>query len=103
MFIYVKMALCIQVDVIPNQPPSIAPATSPISISENIDVQTLLYTVNVSDAENDPVVCDVKSINPTSSIFSMWWESTNLGRCNLIIYILNFIDTDCGPFNFATP
>ncbi|XP_060559080.1 uncharacterized protein LOC132719330 [Ruditapes philippinarum] len=68
----------ILIDVIPNQPPSVTPATSPISVNENIDVQTQLYTPNVSDVENDPFVCDVKYSNPTSSIFDMWWNSTAL-------------------------
>ncbi|KAH3747256.1 hypothetical protein DPMN_181679 [Dreissena polymorpha] len=47
-----------------------------VTVSENNVSQHLLYTLDVSDAENNTFACSLTSILPNTSAFGFWQDGT---------------------------
>ncbi|XP_052236180.1 protocadherin Fat 4-like [Dreissena polymorpha] len=63
----------------PNEPPSISSPVMAVTVSENNVSQHLLYTLDVSDAENNTFACSLTSILPNTSAFGFWQDGTDYG------------------------
>ncbi|KAL3891842.1 hypothetical protein ACJMK2_004087 [Sinanodonta woodiana] len=55
-----------------NQAPTITDPPSAVQISENTVALTSLYTLTVTDPENDAMYCNLTHVNPDSTSFAMW-------------------------------
>ena len=64
--------LFVQINVIPNQAPTLTSPTGPVNVNENEEAQRKIYTVNVTDPEGDAVSCDISAVSPSSSSFGIW-------------------------------
>ena len=59
-----------------NQAPVFTSPTLAISVVENESGQVLLYTLTVSDADNDPLTCSIQSTIPNTFDFGVWKNSS---------------------------
>ena len=83
------MRLVYQVDVIPNQPPTITAQTGgAYSVSENDNAQTELEAFTVTDPEGDGFSCIIASLTPpVTGTFGLWTDPSKLVVNSAIIRI----------------
>ncbi|KAK3578899.1 hypothetical protein CHS0354_035519 [Potamilus streckersoni] len=62
----------IQVNINPDQAPTITDPPSAVQISENTVALTPLYQLTVTDHEDDSMYCNLTEVNPESNSFAMW-------------------------------
>ncbi|KAL3891721.1 hypothetical protein ACJMK2_003971 [Sinanodonta woodiana] len=65
----------IQVDINPDQTPTITHPPSAVKVSENTVALTSLYNLTVTDPEDDPMYCNLTNVNPSSNSFAMWIDT----------------------------
>ncbi|KAL3891839.1 hypothetical protein ACJMK2_004084 [Sinanodonta woodiana] len=74
----------IQVDINPDQAPTITHPPSAVKVSENTVALTSLYNLTVTDPEDDPMYCNLTNVNPSSNSFAMWIATSSVYRFYLL-------------------
>lgn len=78
-FYYLNMTIAIELTLL-LKPPTIINLPMSCEIPENIETESLLYTVSVTDPTNDSVTCTLVA---ASSIYFLQSGSTQFGEFNI--------------------
>ncbi|OWF41741.1 Cadherin EGF LAG seven-pass G-type receptor 2 [Mizuhopecten yessoensis] len=82
--------------IFPTQPPIISNLPAAVDLSETVTVETLLYTLSVSDPSNDLVMCTVNSSSPTDAPFLIQLipGTSNYGVYSRLVPLFDYNITD---------